>query len=118
MLEPVPATLSDFEALYGHPPAKTFQGFTVRLEGAPALVCGLYRDEDRLVAFSNIKPGTPKRAIVRAAQQLLALMRTKPGVEIYAIREAAIPTSGTLLTHMGFRHVEDGPDGGIYQWHM
>ena len=116
--DPVPATQEDFEALYGHPPSRTFQGFTVRLEGAPALVCGLYRDEDHLVAFSRIRDGTPKWAIVKAVRRLLELMRSKPGIDIYAIREAAIPTSGTLLTHMGFRHVGDGPDGGIYQWRM
>lgn len=118
MCDLAPATLGDFVEVYGHLPPKTFQGYVARVKGHTALVCGLYRDEDRLVAFSRIRPGTPKRAIVMAARQLLALMQTKVGVEIYAIREEAIKTSGTLLAHLGFRHIADGPDGGIYQWRM
>lgn len=111
----VPATVNDFRAVYGHEPERSFQGFTVRLGDKPMAICGLYRSEGLLVAFSQFAGPVPKKATVQAVHKLLELMRSK-GVSIYAKRDESIKTSGTLLSHMGFKPVA-ATGGGIYEWH-
>lgn len=111
----VPATVDDFRAVYGREPERSFQGFAVRVGDKPMAVCGLYRAEGLMVAFSQIAGPLPKKAAVRAVHRLLELMRSK-GTTIYAKRDESLPTSGTLLSHMGFAPVADA-GGGIYEWH-
>lgn len=113
--EVVPATRADYEAVYGEPPHCTFQGFAVRAATHVAVVCGLYRSDDILVAFCGTKPPVPRRAAVEAAHALLGLMHAR-GAPVYAKRDMTVPTSGTLLEHLGFKRVRDAPDGGVYRW--
>ncbi len=112
----VPATIEDFVEVYGHHPERSFQGFAVRTPDHVAAVCGLYQAEGKVIAFSQIVPPVPRRGAVLAAKRLLALMRAKGG-RVFALRDASLPTSGTLLEHLGFRPVGETPAGGVYLWH-
>ena len=115
MTEVRPATAADFRAVYGREPERSFQGYALRVDGKPVAVCGLYRAEGKTVAFSQVAQPAPKRGLVRLANTLLDLMRQR-GTQVYALRDESVPTSGTLLSHLGFKRVGSAPEGGVYQW--
>lgn len=113
--EIVPATLTDFVAVYGRAPERSFEGFALRTRSHVAAVCGLYRDKGALVAFCQTVPPLPRRGAVQMCHRLLELMRSKRA-QIFALKDETQPTADTLLAHLGFRFVGHTPDGGVYRW--
>lgn len=113
--EIAPATAADFEAVYGHAPKFSFQGYAVRVDGVAHGVGGVYRTNGQHVAFCRITGPVSKKAVVKAGRLILDLIRSRR--RVFAIRDPEVPTAPTLLKHLGFEFLTDSPAGEVYLWH-
>jgi hypothetical protein len=99
----IPATRELAEAYYGQKPPHTFQGLICVDEGRPLGVCGLYRDEGHVFAFSEfseeLRPH--RRVLVQAVRAMVDMMDASP-VTVFAIENREEPLAADLLRRVGF----------------
>ena len=101
-------------AYYGKPAPFTFKGYVALLDGKPVGVGGIYYDNERPVAFSDMAPEmrARKRDVVRAIR-LLKNQFDACKAQLFVIANKDEPTSPHLLTKLGFEptghETEHGP---------
>lgn len=104
MVELLPATQDLVERYYGKRPLMSMRGIVAVEDGVPIGLGGLYRDQNRMIVFCEMKPAAKKyrRHILMAAKLVLALIREYD--EVRAVASPDEPTAVRFLEHLGFRH--------------
>lgn len=100
---------------YGEPPKASFRGYAIEDADNIIGMFGVYYENSRPVAFSDMKPALRerKKTIVKAVRMLEEFMDTL-AVPVYAIPDAREPTAPYLLARMGFAPTgQFGPSGEI-----
>lgn len=113
--EIAPATAEDVVAIYGHPPPYSMQAYVIRQDGRAVGIGGLYYAGQRHVAFCRSVAPISRKVIVRLVRKVAEIIRGR-GARVFALRDASIPTSETLLKHMGFQLVAATAEGEVYAW--
>ena len=104
MVSYVPATMAMLEAFLGYRPQQTIKAWVVRKD-KPVAIMG-FTFGKIITVFSDYKGGLTPREILAAGRFLMGNATQYPAV--YAIGEY----EGTLLKHLGFKHLE----GETYIW--
>jgi hypothetical protein len=106
------ASASEIDAYYGERPSETIKAIIIRLDGMPAGVIGLARQQGSARAFSEYKPelepflkSIAVARAIKAAQKMFASY----ALPIYAIREGC----AGILERVGFVQHSDE----VYRWH-
>lgn len=101
------ATRDDVAQWFGHVPS-TMRALVIEDGGEVIAIAGLSTMGDHVQAFSDIKPAARKNRVALgrmavAFGRLLAQVRGP----VFAVCEAAEPTSPGLLAHLGFQRQTD-----------
>lgn len=109
----IPATTDLVLAYYGKPPPFTFKGYVALLDGKPVGVGGIYRDNESLVAFSDMGPEmrARKRDVVRAIHVLKDQFDACKA-QLFVIANKDEPTSPQLLARLGFEPTGQETENG------
>ena len=108
------ATSDLVRAYYGGPAPFTFRGYVALLDGKPIGVGGIYYDNDRPVAFSDMAPEmrARKRDVARAIRVLKSQFDACKAT-LFVIANKSEPTAPRLLAKLGFEETgtetEHGP---------
>jgi hypothetical protein len=116
LIEIVPATVADIEAVYGGRQALSMQALAVREAGRAVAVAGVYYSDLRWVAFLQVTDGVSGKTTVRLAKAVIDKLVRPKRAPVYAIRDETLPTAAGLLKHFGFQPVAKTADGEVYQW--
>ena len=106
------ATAADVQEFYGKPPLFSMRGFAGVWDGAVIGLGGVYRMDDRYVAFSDLKPEARNHLtdVLRGAKLLKKLMNNYE--EVFAFPSEEEKNAKGFLEHLGFF-----PCGrGLYRW--
>lgn len=104
-----PATPELLRQFYGSDVPWTVRAVVGVRDGEVLGVGGYLVKGHVVMVFSDIKPGAPKKAIVRGVRATLGLLR-RAGLSGIAVREK--PESATFLEHFGFQEFVPG----VYEW--
>ena len=110
-----PATQADLEAFYEGAIPMTMRAFVVEVDGKVAGVWGVYDDQGRTVAFSQMRAELRDRKLLifKCAKFLRDVIReTKETV--LAIASVKEPNSGRFLERFGFEFVSHTAAGPLY----
>lgn len=111
------ATQADGRAFYGgNDPIMTFRGAVV-VDGDDVIaIGGMYRDKEKIIAFSDFKEGAlkHKREIIKATNLAVKLLDLYREVYVVVTPETGRPTSHSFITHYGFKEIPGRP--GVYIW--
>ena len=104
MVELLPATQDLVERYYGKRPLMSMRGVVAVEDGVPIGLGGVYRDQNRMVVFCEMKPAAKKyrKHILMAARLVLKLAYEYD--ELRAVASPDEPTAVRFLGHLGFRH--------------
>lgn len=110
-----PATASDFEAVYGHPPPFSMRALTAVLDGKPVGIGGIAFIGRETQLFSkmldDLRPF--KRFIVRCAL-IGAGMARETGALAVASKDE--PSACKLLQRVGGENIGQAPHGKVFRW--
>lgn len=102
-LEIVPATSALLERFYSRTSPFTLRGHVVLKDGEPVALGGIYFDNEKAIAFSDIKPDRmTKREIAQGFRFLERQFARWPG-PLFAICNPAYPNARRLLQRLGFQ---------------
>ena len=109
------ATYADAVSFYGKPAMFSFRGFAAEIDGVVCGLGGVYRDNGRMVVFTEMGAAMRphKKAIAKACRILMQFLNQLGG-PVYAFASPTEPTSGYLLAKLGFKPTgEMGPYGDV-----
>lgn len=106
------ATPEDVRIYYDGEPRPTLQAVVLEVDGELLAMGGIYYHGNRIIAFSDLKPGAEKYglSIMRGSKMIVELMRKKRR-PIYAVREEGLDSAPGFLAHFGFEQT-----GEYYEW--
>lgn len=108
-VEIVPVTKEMMLDFYGQGFQRTIKAIAGVKDGEVLGIAGYYIDMGRAVIFSDLKPGAPKKAIVKGTRATLEMIK-RAGLVGVAYRQDE--SAASFLEHFGF--VEFAP--GVYEW--
>jgi archaellin len=111
------ATQADARNFYGgDDPIMTFRGAVVADGDEVIAIGGMYREREKIIAFSDFKEGALKykREIIKATNLAVKLLDRYREVYVVVTPETGRPTSHSFITHYGFKEIPGRP--GVYIW--
>jgi hypothetical protein len=99
------------ERFYGKRPARTIVGIAAVQEKIVLGIAGFYRNDTKLIVFTELNDDIDKRTIVKGIRLMLKLIK-KTKFQVYSYADHSIKNADILLLHVGFRHVGEG----VYKW--
>lgn len=100
------ATREDFVSVLGKPPDRTVRALAMVENDKPVALAGYFLTDGGAMAFSDVKEGVPKRALVKGARAVMKMLK-KLRMDIYASPDHH---GETVLKHFGFE-----PDGELWR---
>jgi len=97
------ATAADAREFYGQEPTNTFRGIAAIVDGKVIGIGGLFYDNNRVIAFSDMKPEMRQRRkdMARACRMIVGMAK-KTKRNVYAVAQEDEPTAAALLKKLGF----------------
>lgn len=112
--EIVQATPELIGAYYGKKPPHSLRGYVALLDGRPVGVAGIYYEDNRPVAFSDMLPELRayRRVLVRGVR-LVEQMMDRTALPVSAVINEGEPTAPDLLKRLGFVPAGEIPAGKL-----
>lgn len=102
----------DVAALYHGPQKRSMRAVVVTVDQIPLGLGGVYYEDDKIIAFTRIKPELRAYpfAIYKAARLVMEMVERRGGT-VFAVADPSVDRSEAFLEHLGFERM-----GEVYQW--